>query len=961
MKKLIVGGLLASVFAFSFALLPQVASASIFTDVFNTIFGGGAKTATTQQIPANTQPSITLRLSPNSPVSSTFPQYQNGVTFAVIDLKAGDTPVTNMNKIQIASDSRNEATKVTNIKVYDGSTLIGTASNLINNGSYYYQWIAVSGLSLPANTWKSLKIVADIPYYATSSVRLGIAGLNFDAPGATAAGLPVYGSDMYFTIIPAADAKQPSITSVRSVLASGSHYDLAIIGSGFNTGTPTRLEFTNTEVKGGASSFADVQARSSTTISFGITLPAGRYTIRASNNNEASWGAPFSADIPGDSTTQPSITVLSPNSGTTVALGESINVSWTSASPLQPVDVKILDSTGNVLPKPILLNMKPTSANAQSLGFATTPTGDQTLPLGDYKARVCSAGTNNCSDSVSFKIIPAVTGVSPHISQILPQPILVGSYLTVNVSNAGRHGNIILQTRDGTKTWSTGYATNISGLNGFSLYDGSKLKFVIPATIGRGVNPGMWNEPTVPLTPGKYNLYLNSIDSDNKFIKSNVILVQIEGPTPSPSPTVSPTSRPSITSIRPTTGTSGTAISIYGSGFQIGDYILVSGLGVAATPPHILPNSVSTSQIIFNMPSITAGATYWIQVGYGNYLSNTVQLNPANSTINVISPKVGDTFAAGQTIDLKWTPGIPGITYVNFYKDDSSYSTAARVQNNPDQSGLMRYTFPANMPAGNYKIFAFYESTSNGSTGSAKLYESIGYFTITSATTAPPPVTCPAGYICNPVGSASYCPSGYTCQGVTSSCPSGYTCTTFIRSVQTISPSPSSSPSTTPTPTTSTSPAPTATLDQSSLSTTSNHPRITGTAHGVNAVGLSIGKNGGKFDGTSTFSTDQYGNWGVTLNNQTYEPGTYQIDVYSDKNVLLISGTLTVTGNTTQPTSTSPTPTTSTSPSSSPTTTSSPSSSPSSSTHASASDGYKSVLASVLYSLGDFVDSLFSK
>jgi hypothetical protein len=98
--------------------------------------------------------------------------------------------------------------------------------------------------------------------------------------------------------------------------------------------------------------------------------------------------------------------------------------------------------------------------------------------------------------------------------------------------------------------------------------------------------------------------------------------------------------------------------------------------------------------------------------------------------------------------------------------------------------------------------------------------------------------------------------------------------------------------------------APTATIDQSSLSTTSTHPRITGTAHGVNAVGLSIGKNGGKFDGTGTFNMDQYGNWGVTLNNQTYEPGTYQVDVYSDTNVLLISGTLTVTGNITPPTAT---------------------------------------------------------
>ena len=49
---------------------------------------------------------------------------------------------------------------------------------------------------------------------------------------------------------------------------------------------------------------------------------------------------------------------------------------------------------------------------------------------------------------------------------------------------------------------------------------------------------------------------------------------------------------------------------------------------------------------------------------------------------------------------------------------------------NPDNSGSMVYTFPSDMPIGQYKIHAFYEKTINGVTSSVKLFESDGYFNI---------------------------------------------------------------------------------------------------------------------------------------------------------------------------------------------------------------------------------------
>ena len=90
-----------------------------------------------------------------------------------------------------------------------------------------------------------------------------------------------------------------------------------------------------------------------------------------------------------------------------------------------------------------------------------------------------------------------------------------------------------------------------------------------------------------------------------------------------------------------------------------------------------------------------------------------------------------------------------------------------------------------------------------------------------------------------------------------------------------------------------------ATIDASALTSTLTHPKITGTATNVKTIGLSISRGGDKFDGTGNFSVLSDGSWTVTLNNQTYTPGTYGIQVYDGSNNLLTAGTLTVLGTTT--------------------------------------------------------------
>ncbi|MFA6294845.1 MAG: peptidoglycan-binding protein [Candidatus Paceibacterota bacterium] len=261
-----------------------------------------------------------------------------------------------------------------------------------------------------------------------------------------------------------------------------------------------------------------------TSIGVPSTGVAGPFTLKKINASCNAKAVKAKVDVPAPN--RGSVVIVSPNGGEKIAQGESLSVIWDSIDPTQSVDVKLLNSSGQVIPSPIQLNLKPSNKNAQSLGFSTYPSQ---ISVGQYKARVCKAGTDICDDSNDFfSIIPPVSGVQPEISRVAPQPVSVGSLLTIYATGAGRTGNIILTTVDGSKTWSVGYSHDVRTLTGYSLYDGSKLSFTIPSTIGRGVHPdGWWNEPTTSIVDGDYNLYLMSLNAKNEAIKSNTIKVKV--------------------------------------------------------------------------------------------------------------------------------------------------------------------------------------------------------------------------------------------------------------------------------------------------------------------------------------------------------------------------------------------------------------------------------------------------
>lgn len=211
-------------------------------------------------------PTLSASLDAVSPITSTLSTPQSNITFAVIDLTAGSNPLSNMNGIQVGSDSLN-APSLSNIKVYDGTTLLGTAPSLVNNGSYYYQWINVSNVNIPANTTKQLRITADVTsslLSTSTSIRLGITGLNFNSPGASVTGLPVYGMGMYF-------------------MPAGSTVNCPVGFTCVSTSTPG-VQVSNATATLGNPTVGTNGVISSYPVSFSYTLTAGNQPIYESDN-----------------------------------------------------------------------------------------------------------------------------------------------------------------------------------------------------------------------------------------------------------------------------------------------------------------------------------------------------------------------------------------------------------------------------------------------------------------------------------------------------------------------------------------------------------------------------------------------------------------------------------------------------------------------------------------------------
>ena len=112
-----------------------------------------------------------------------------------------------------------------------------------------------------------------------------------------------------------------------------------------------------------------------------------------------------------------SITITSPKPSQTFSQGATIGIAWVFPTPTQPMDVSIIDASGQSVGN-FFQKVSPSNAYGQSIVFLTSSSSvDKTyIAPGQYKARVCIYGTNDCAVSDTYFTVVANTGPIVNLS-----------------------------------------------------------------------------------------------------------------------------------------------------------------------------------------------------------------------------------------------------------------------------------------------------------------------------------------------------------------------------------------------------------------------------------------------------------------------------------------------------------------------------------------------------------------
>ena len=150
----------------------------------------------------STSPTICTSLDTATPASRVLSAGEKNIVFAKIKFSAANSDVTPMNGVHIGTKIVGADKKVSNIRIYKGDSLLGSATGLSFNGSYYYAWVYPDPkIVVPANSSIVITIMADITNNALGEINLGVFGYNFDEPGAISSQYPLEISGSTFTII----------------------------------------------------------------------------------------------------------------------------------------------------------------------------------------------------------------------------------------------------------------------------------------------------------------------------------------------------------------------------------------------------------------------------------------------------------------------------------------------------------------------------------------------------------------------------------------------------------------------------------------------------------------------------------------------------------------------------------------------------------------------------------------
>lgn len=148
--------------------------------IINSSFGTYATIPVTLVVSAPAAASygtLSAGLDPSSPVAGTVTAGQTGVTFARVRFTATGGPV-NLTYVGAGSNSANAISSLSNIRVYNGSTLLGSAGSLTAGGVTGAQANVFFNqtVSIPSGGSVVLTYVADVASSANGALDLGLSG-----------------------------------------------------------------------------------------------------------------------------------------------------------------------------------------------------------------------------------------------------------------------------------------------------------------------------------------------------------------------------------------------------------------------------------------------------------------------------------------------------------------------------------------------------------------------------------------------------------------------------------------------------------------------------------------------------------------------------------------------------------------------------------------------------------------
>lgn len=452
------------------------------------------------------------------------------------------------------------------------------------------------------------------------------------------------------------------------------------------------------------------------------TTSAFRVILQSEAGNYTSTSSPVVQLKPAQSVQTSSVAVSQPISSAQYQTGQTIPVRWTSKGlkTTDDVQISLIAKTGANAGTYIIGNTKNNGvfnwvipASIGSFNLATTT-------LNQYQVLIVpTANTAVRATSSTFSIVPVpVTPPAPMVVSgisFTPQPAQVGSQMTAYFKNGGSFGSVMLKTLDGTKRWFVPYRTDTVVSNGFVRYDGNKITFTVPSTIGLGQLPeNTGYEAPIPLTTGTYNASIWFSQSDNTTAESKITPIKINAISQSPFTVLTPIQNSALQT--------GSTYNTTWKGGDVGvDEYAVYLVGGALGDTGSLPLGTAYSNrktFAFTIPSTVQPAdNYRIQFS-GRWVTGG-----ESPVFKIVAPAPAPQMTAtldktsvvrGSTITALFTGSVPVLSRViaTIVKADNSPVVGAPSINTVMNAGRATVTVPASLPAGQYKIYL--SSTVNG-------------------------------------------------------------------------------------------------------------------------------------------------------------------------------------------------------------------------------------------------------